>query len=164
MTQACLANPNQRYSNANSSPGVSQYAEALNLKPRQKALEDNSITIGHRYSQLFQQIVNARGSAEVDDWDGEGAPAITQSAVDGAVILSISIPQSLPVPTVRAEPTGEISFEWYKDRRHVAVVTVDGDFVRWSAIAGTDAMRSGAEPYLKALPGAALNVIREVLG
>jgi hypothetical protein len=163
MTRACRANQNQRYSDANSSSGISQYAEDLAQKPRQEALEDNSITIGHRYSQLFQQIVNARGVAEVDDWDGEGAPAITQSAVDGAVILSTAFPQSLPIPIVRAEPTGEISFEWYRDRRHVAVITVDGSFVRWSAIAGTDALRSGAEPYLRALPSAALTVIREVL-
>jgi hypothetical protein len=67
------------------------------------------------------------------------------------------------VPTVQAEPTGELTFEWYKDSAHLAVLAVDGQFVRWSALAGADTPRSGAEPYKKLLPIAALDVVREVL-
>jgi hypothetical protein len=143
---------------------VSQDAEELSMKPKREALADNSVTIGHRYAHLFQQIVNARAAAELDNWDGNGASAVTSLTANAAFTLSTAFPQSLPVPLVQAEPTGEITFEWYKDRRHVAVIAVDGQFVRWSAIAGTDAPRSGAEPYLRVLPGAALDVVREVLG
>jgi hypothetical protein len=164
MTQACLMLRNQTYSDAYASEGVSQAAEDLSRNPRQAAFADNSVTIGHRYNQLFQQIVDARATADHDDWDGNGAIAVSKSAVDAAIVLSTALPQSLPVPTVQPETTGEITFEWYKDPTHVAVVAVDGQFVRWSALAGPDAPRSGAEPYLKLLPVSALDVVREVVG
>jgi hypothetical protein len=154
----------QAYSDAYASEGVSEAAEDFSRKPTRVAFADNSVTIGHRYSHLFQQIIEARATADHDDWDGDGAIAVSTSAVDAAIVLSTAFPQSLAVPTVLPEPTGEITFEWYKDSTHVAVVAVDGQFVRWSAIAGFDAPRSGAEPYLKLLPSSALDVVREVLG
>lgn len=161
MTQ--ISAVRRRYSDAYASDSVSQDLEELTAQRRQD-LNDNSVTIGQRYAHLFQQIVNARASAEVDNWDGEGAPAIAQRAADAAFALSTALPEGLPEPTVQAESTGEITFEWYVDRRHVAVIAVDGDFVRWSAIAGTNAPRSGAEPYRKVLPGVAIDVVKEVLG
>jgi len=163
MTRACLTTACRRYSDAYISEGVSKDANELRVKPTQEALTDNSVTIGQRYAQLFQQIIDARASAASDDWDGDGAKAVSQQAVEAALVLSTAFPQNLPMPAVQPEPTGEITFEWYKDSRHVAVVAVDGRFVRWSALAGTDAPRSGAEPYLQALPAATINVIREVL-
>ncbi len=164
MTQACLKHKYQRYSDAYLSEGVSEDAEKLDAKPRRETLADNSVSIGQRYNQLFQQIVEARATGATDDWDGDGAIAVSDLTVDAAIALSTAFPQRLPVPVVSAEPSGEITFEWYKDRTHVAVVAVDGHFVRWSALAGPDAPRSGAEPYSRLLPVAALDVIREVLG
>jgi hypothetical protein len=164
MTQACIALSYRRYSDANVSEGVSQDALDLAARSTKTALKDTSVTIGHRYAQYFQQIINARAMSEDDDWDGDGSPAVSQFAVEAALVVAIALPQSLPVPIVQAEPSGEMSFEWYKDKRHVVVLAVDGQWVRWSAIAGTDTLRTGAEPYLKSVPSAALEVIREVLG
>lgn len=160
---SCPAWTYESYSDAYASDTVTSGGVARAGLAMEKANSDVSITIGHRYSQLFQWIVDARSAAETDNWDGDGAPAIDARVVDAAIILSNALPQSLPLPQVQAEPTGEITFEWYKDRTHVAVLAVDCANVRWSAIAGTDAPRSGAAPFMKTLPSAALAVIREVL-
>jgi hypothetical protein len=164
MTQACLMRYSRSYSDEYASEGVSQTAEELRQKPRQTALADISVTIGHRYSSLFHSIVDARAMAEQDDWDGDGAAAVSTIAVDAAIALSTALPHSLPIPQVQPETTGEITFEWRKDATHIAVLAVDGQYVRWSALAGADAPRSGAERYQKLLPLAALDVIREALG
>jgi hypothetical protein len=161
MTQACLMH-RQSYSDDYASEGVSDTATELQQK-RRAAFADNSVTIGHRYNLLFHHIVEARATADRDDWDGEGAAAISSFAVDAAIALSTALPQNLPVPDVQPETTGEITFEWRKDSTHIAVLAVDGQYVRWSALAGPDAPRSGAQRYEKMIPGAALDVIREVL-
>src|SRR5258708_38314591 len=103
MTQACLKRNAQSYSDEYASDGVSQTALDLREKPRQAALADISVTIGHRYSRLFQSVVDARAKAEHDDWDGDGATAVSGSAVDAAIALSTALPNSLPVPQVQAE-------------------------------------------------------------
>lgn len=164
MSQACVMRKNQSYSDDYASQGVSDVAEDLRQKPRQVALADISVTIGHRYSSLFHQIIDARATAEQDDWDGDGAVAVSASAVGAAIAISTALPQNLPMPEVQPENTGEITFEWRKDSTHIAVLAVDGQFVRWSALAGSGAPRSGAQPYKNLLPAAALDVIREVLG
>lgn len=168
MSRACFGGACAQYSDAYESDGVSQYARKAHLEPKREVVGDrsvsNSVSIGHRYATLFDRIIAARASAEFDNWDGEGAPAIGQRAVDAAIAISCALPSSIPMPQVQAESTGEVSFEWYKDKRHVAVLAVDGDSVRWSGIVGTDATRSGVEPYRRLLPMAALDVVREVIG
>jgi hypothetical protein len=122
--------------------------------------DDASVTLGVRESALFQSIVNARSEAESDDWEGQ---PVAQRAVDAAIHLLHALPKLLPPPTITAEPTGEIAFEWYTDRNHVVVLTVDGEFIRWSALAGPDSPISGAEPYTKTVPSIALDIVGAVV-
>src|ERR1700722_15597784 len=123
MTRSCLTRKPQACSEAYASEGCSDAAEDLISKPARAAFADNSVTIGHRYSHIFQQIVDARAAADHDDWDGDGAVAVSPLAVDAAMVLSTAFPQSLPVPAVQPETTGEITFEWYKDSTHVAIIS-----------------------------------------
>jgi hypothetical protein len=65
-----------------------------------------------------------------------------------------------PAPQITVEPTGEISLEWYKDRHHVAVLTVEGRLIKWVAMlsAGAPAI-SGTETFTNQVPAGALRAV-----
>jgi len=121
--------------------------------------DDGSITIGAKQASLFHCITATRATAAVVDWDGEGGSPIVRETVNAAIHLLHALPVTLPPPEISPEPTGEIAFEWYKDRNHVVVLAVDGAYIRWSALTGPDKPMSGAEPFTKTVPAAALDAI-----
>jgi hypothetical protein len=62
-------------------------------------------------------------------------------------------------PEITIEDSGEISFEWYRDNNHVAVLTVDGQYIRWAAVTGGNPPISAVQPFDNAIPVAALAAI-----
>ena len=65
-------------------------------------------------------------------------------------------------PEATVEPSGEIALEWYRDRHHLVVVTVQGSIVKWAGMLGKcpvsgSAVLAGVEPVeaLKAVRAAA---------
>lgn len=149
------------YSNDDSSPAVGDVSR-LSQKDNPFAT-DQSATIGQRQAKLFEQIVEARARSEHAGWDDEGAPAIPQEVSQMAISLLCALPDALPPPSITPEPTGEFAFEWYKDRNHVAVITVDGGFIRWSAMVGADSPVTGAEPFTKSIPRTAIDTVLSAL-
>lgn len=100
---------------------------------------------------------------DVADWDGEAAKPISPETQTAAIQLVCALPAGLPPPTISPEATGEISFEWYRDNRHVAVLTVQDNIIRWSALVGTGAPLYGREFFSRTVPGAALLAIQDVV-
>jgi hypothetical protein len=147
------------YTGTSTSLGVSPEA-AISL-PDLKT--DTSVT-GHEKNRLFASVVNARAEADHDNWDGDGAPAITEQTVSAAITMLYVLPQSLPSPEITPETTGEIAFEWYKDKEHIAVITVQDGMVRWSAIDGANPPVYGAETFTSIVPKEALEAVRAVIG
>jgi hypothetical protein len=65
-------------------------------------------------------------------------------------------------PEVTIESSGEITFEWFKDRNHVAALTVDGLYLRWAAMFGPDHPEANKAPFdslSDAVPETALDAI-----
>ena len=46
------------------------------------------------------------------DWDGYGAEAVSQSAVEYSAHFIRRLPEDLPLPEISVEPDGEISLDW----------------------------------------------------
>jgi hypothetical protein len=145
-----------------SSDGVSEDSQQA-AQVRVSMPNSSAVSVSGAQVRLFRDVVNARAQAEHDDWDGEGAAAVTVAAVGHAIQLSQALAGALPIPDVSPEPSAGISFEWYRDIRHVAVLTVDGEFIRWAALIGDAAPISGSEPFTKTIPSEALDAIRAVL-
>ena len=61
-----------------------------------------------------------------ENWDSQGAKAISKDAYLEARDFLRLLPTTLPVPEVVPEPAGEIAMEWYKDREHVFVISFAG--------------------------------------
>jgi hypothetical protein len=96
-------------------------------------------------------------------WNAEGAPGVTETTIGAAVQLVCALPEGLPAPEIAAESTGEIALEWYKDSRHLVVLTVQDNLIRWSALLGTGKPVYGREPFSRTIPGEAMLAIQSVI-
>lgn len=124
--------------------------------------KEASATVRESQPKLLAAVWEIGRTANAADWDDEGAQAIQPETIAAAVQLICALPEGLQSPMVTAEPTGEISFEWYGDARHVAVLTVQENIIRWSTIVGTGSPRYGREFFSRTIPGSALNDIQAV--
>lgn len=80
--------------------------------------------------QLCQQF-------QVAGWDGHKALPVAAGSVEHAVQFVESLPATLTVPSVGAEPDGQVTLEWYRSPRHVLSVSVsaEGD-LHYAALMG----------------------------
>lgn len=124
--------------------------------------EDHSITIGHRQAALFDCIAEARARAAHDNWDDDGGAAISERTIDAAIRLLYALPEWLSAPIVTPESTGEVAFEWCRDQATIAVLTVQEHELRWAALLGDRPPVSGAAPFVRTIPVAALDAVKSV--
>jgi hypothetical protein len=92
-----------------------------------------------------------------------GADARVTEATKEAARRLLRLLPARPEPEIVVEDSGEISFEWYKDRHHVAVLSVDGQHIRWAGMLGPNTPTSGARVFLGEVPTEALDAIRAAL-
>jgi hypothetical protein len=87
--------------------------------------------------------------------DAAQVPEATQNIARTVLLLLAN----KPAPQVALENTGEISFEWYRDNDHVAVLTVDDSHIRWAAMLDRNRPDAGAERFNNLVPVRALVAI-----
>lgn len=103
--------------------------------------------------RLIKAVADATGEA------GEKAQVSYSMAARLLDLLS-----NEPTPEITVEPTGEISFEWYKDRHHVAVLSVDaGENLRWAAMVGPGKPVSGAHVLIDQIAAEALAAVHAAI-
>lgn len=93
---------------------------------------------------------------------GAAASQISESVIDAARAVCNLLPE-LPNPMVAVEDN-EITLEWYKDKHHVAVLAVDGQFVSWAVMAGPRNPAKGRVPFDRKLPLEAYAAIDAAVG
>jgi hypothetical protein len=130
-----------------------------------------SNTVGQLTSQLEDDLKH-KGSPTVREsqpnlltavWNAQGAPGVTENTIAAAVQLVCALPEGLLAPEITAESTGEIAFEWYGDNRHLVVLTVQDNLIRWSALLGTGKPVYGREFFSRTIPGEAMLAIQSVI-
>jgi hypothetical protein len=96
------------------------------------------------------------------------ADAITAAGDDGVLVSEkakdlarqlLSILAQFPTPEITVDAS-EIALEWYKDRHHVAVLSVDDIHIRWAAMLGVDDPISGVQIFNGEIPEEALEAIK----
>lgn len=123
---------------------------------------DASVTRGVAKDGVLSRILEARAGANADGGNGDDGIPVSLATVEAAIKLLFAMPSELPTPEVAAEATGEISFEWYRDPRHVFVLSVEDSIIRWSGLLGSGTRVSGSEPFRGAMPVLAIEAIRRL--
>ncbi|MCY4130047.1 MAG: hypothetical protein OXG15_12510 [Gammaproteobacteria bacterium] len=73
----------------------------------------NSVIIDRLRQKLRDELNELKKSVTFDNWDGEGAPRIQDSAFDNAIQFIESLPiQDINTPDIYATPHGAIVFSW----------------------------------------------------
>ncbi len=88
--------------------------------------ESVTITFGRPLGEMRCSLTEIYRECSITDWDGYGARAITKDAYEEAKKIIDLLPSSIPVPEIVAEPTGDIGFEWYKEKGQVFALSVSG--------------------------------------
>lgn len=98
---ASLLQSAQRHSEASHSVGVT----------RGDVLKRSWVLFGSKEDALNRLYELAAECSEAD-WDGYGAEAVSQSAVEHSAHFIRRLPEDLPLPEISVEPDGEIALDW----------------------------------------------------
>ena len=74
-------------------------------------VENSRALFGLKEDALKRLYELAAECAEAD-WDGYGAEAVSQSAVEHSAYFIRRLPEGLPLPEISVEPDGEIALDW----------------------------------------------------
>ncbi len=85
-----------------------------------------TITLGRPLDELRDSLNEVYRECSQPDWDGYGATAISQEAYEEANKIINLLPSSIPMPEIFADPTGDIAFEWHKEKSQVFAFSVKG--------------------------------------
>jgi len=97
------------------------------------------------------------------NWDGYGAMPISRETYSEARKLLRMMPSSLPMPDISAEPDGEITFEWYKEKYSVFVISVGGNnLITYAGLFGKSNKIYGTEYFAYELPKIIHHCIRRL--
>lgn len=126
------------YKYANS-PGVSAEAKTIFLltEEAQKSslvlAEDNPAI---RYQTVIEKLMDIFNKCMNNDWDGMGAAAVSDEAIENAKDLMTLIPMQYPMPEIFPED-GEVTFGWNAGRYKKFLISVRGDgFAYYNGIFG----------------------------
>src|SRR5439155_4575953 len=76
--------------------------------------------LSHQEAQAAGVLKAACAEAATDNWDGYGAQAVTYGVkLRAQEFLDALLTAAVPLPTVAADPDGEVAFEWYVGPRQV---------------------------------------------
>jgi hypothetical protein len=114
---------------------------------------NGSATGAARIGGPIQTIYEVQRESSNKNWNGDGAAAITLETALQAERLLLALPPELPVPEIFADPTGGISFQWYRKRRHRLVMSIYANgIIEFAGLLGVDDEVYGAARMGSGLP------------
>jgi hypothetical protein len=120
------------------------------------------------YASAFPRSLRYRSSAAdrlaeaIRAVAGSGASNISaQTKVNAQALLELL--ENKPAPEIVIETSGEVSFEWDKDRYHVAVLSMQGAEIRWAGISGQGRSVSGEQQFDGTVPAEALALVNAAI-
>lgn len=116
-----------------------------------RPLDDALISLLEIYNECFQSA-----------WDGYDAAAISEDAYEEAKKIINLLPSAIPMPEIVAEPTGDIGFEWRRDKGQVFVISVGGKHrITYAGIFSGNKVH-GSEYFEETLPLAIIQHLRRL--
>ncbi|MBI5970337.1 MAG: hypothetical protein HY884_04215 [Deltaproteobacteria bacterium] len=138
--------PQFDYSLSESGYGLSTAADTVKQKLKE-VYEHFAVSVtGQKREQLLKELRKMFFDCLKENWDGYGAKPITLIAYIEAEKFINLLPSSIPLPEIVPELTGEIGFEWFKDKENGLIVSVNGNkdisyvgvFGKYGRVKGTE--------------------------
>ena len=132
--------------------GFSEAAQYLHKVEREERLRSaESFLLGAR-RDLFAQLQTVWEECRQPNWDGHDAHPVSSDTLTNAYRLIESLPAGFRLPTIGAEPDGQLTLEWYRDPMRTLSVSVSPDGqLHFAAILGSSKVY-GTEPFFDELP------------
>lgn len=143
------------------SPGFSDAARFVRetVDSQRQHLEQTQ-TLGRR--DLMEELGEISDECRHEDWDGQGARAISQDTLREAYCFIESLPADLPAPSLAPEADGQISFEWLSGTSRILSVSVgDPGEIHYAAKIGPSRTR-GTEAFFSDFPQLLKTLIRKI--
>ncbi len=88
---------------------------------------------------VFEELSQVFEECREPNWDGYGAQEVREETYDLARQFLAVLPLSIPVPSIGAEPDGQITVEWYRSPQRTLSVSIgrDGD-LHYAALLGAE--------------------------
>jgi len=106
---------------------LSNEARVLRAMLDEVSVFPRSIAVGEPKRSAQDALQEAYQAAQVEDWDGEGAPRVEPNTYYFADQFLRLLPTTIPNPEIVADRDGEILIEWDLGRRRVFTVSVGRD-------------------------------------
>jgi hypothetical protein len=142
--------------------GASEAATYIQTQSKEIRFQiERSISFGSA-NQLRQELARVYEEAQAPGWDGYGAVPVGEGTMASAGEFVNSLPFSLEMPTVTADPDGQISFEWYRSPSRLVSVSVSANGeLNFAATIGRE-QDCGNRVFCGVLPKRIAQLIEEV--
>lgn len=142
--------------------GIDQNSSMIEKKIISTMLELILNTFWNHKNDMLKTLNNLFLKCSIENWDGEKALPISFETYQEARKLIISLPSRVPIPDIFAEPNGDIAFEWYREIKHIFVISVEGqNKIAYSGIFGENVIH-GTIDFDQSLPHILIQNIRKI--
>ena len=120
-------------------------------------------TAAYGKQSAYDELAEAFEECRAADWDGCGALPVEQDTLRNAYLFLESLPLGFPLPSVGADPSGHVSFEWYvQPRRLLSVAVTPENELHYASLIGASKLY-GTEVFFGSVPPRILQLVRDVL-
>lgn len=107
----------------------------------------------------FNALARIAAEKAMPNWDGYDAEPIDRLSYRKAIEFIKAIPLGLSLPSIGAEPDGQVTLEWYRSPHQLLSVSVDprGE-LHYAALLGPETVY-GTVPFFGDIPGSVLSLI-----
>jgi hypothetical protein len=121
-----------------------------------------SYSLGTLIPRVINELNSLASECQLADWDGHDASPLSSDSLDLARRFLLALPLGVFVPTLGAEPDGQVTAEWYRSPRYVLSVSFDpkGD-LHYASLRGFE-KDFGSLHFLGSVPKRILDIISEM--
>jgi hypothetical protein len=111
---------------------------------------------------VLDELLKTFEECRQPNWDGYGAQAVGEETYHLAHQFLTALSLSTPVPSIGAEPDGQITVEWYRSPERTLSVSIspDGELHYAALLGSTKAY--GTEPFVGEVPKIISSLIHRV--
>jgi len=137
-----------------------RWVEREALKGRRRLY--TSYSLGTLTPGVMDELNSIAAQCQRPNWDAQGASPLTPESLDLARRFLMALPLGVFLPTLGAEPDGEVTAEWYRSPRYVLSISFGpkGD-LHYASLLGLR-KAYGSEPFFGMVPERILGIIGEM--